>query len=73
MNSKQRRTEKRKGLEKKVGGSKHSKSGPPSHSVEEMNDFCPFMYEKCGHPRQEYNFDCFGKYKMCQYYQKLSQ
>jgi len=65
MNSKQRRAERRKGLVKKVIGA--------SHTVEEMNDFCPFMYEKCGHPRQEYNFDCFGKYKMCKYYQKLSQ
>ena len=43
------------------------------HSVAEMNDECPYFYDKCGHPRQEYNFDCFGKYKMCQYYQKLSQ
>jgi len=42
-------------------------------SVEEMNDFCPHMYEKCGHPKQEYNFDCYGKYKMCKYYQRLSQ
>jgi len=53
MNSKQRRAERRKGLVKKVIGA--------SHTVEEMNDFCPFMYEKCGHPRQEYNFDCLRK------------
>ena len=42
-------------------------------SEKEMNDFCPYIYEKCGHPRQEFNFDCFGKYKMCEFYQKLSQ
>ena len=61
MNSKQRRTIKRKGLVKKVIGA--------SNTVEEMNDPCPKFYDKCGHPRQEYNFDCFGKYKMCKYYQ----
>ena len=41
-------------------------------SVELMNDFCPYMFEKCGDPRQEFNFDCFGKYKMCKYYQGLN-
>jgi len=40
-------------------------------SAEKMNDHCPYMYDKCGHPRQEYNFDCFGKYQMCQYKQAL--
>lgn len=42
-------------------------------SVQEMNDDCPYFYKKCGHPRQEYNFDCFGKYKLCKYYQRLNQ
>lgn len=42
-------------------------------SVEEMNDFCPYIYEKCGDPQQVFNFDCFGKYKLCKYYQELNQ
>ena len=69
MNSKQRRKARRdakyRGIEKTVIVS--------SRTIAEMNDPCPYFYEKCGEPRQEYNFDCFGKYKLCQSYNRLAQ
>jgi len=73
MNSKQRRAERRKGLiskldkiiiKRRVGAN----CPPPSHSVEEMNDFCPLIYEKCGNKRQEYSWLCFGRYESCPFY-----
>ena len=66
MNSKQRRTERRKGLVKKIKEVKGA-----SHSVAEMNDLCPKYFEKCGHPRQEFEFDkCHGRYETCKYFKR---
>lgn len=37
-----------------------------------MNDFCPFIYDKaCVNPDYSYSFQCFGKYKNCEYYKTL--
>ena len=41
--------------------------------IEILNDFCPFIYEDCGMPKDEkiYYWGCFGHYKQCEYYKKL--
>lgn len=39
-------------------------------TIKRMNDPCPKFYEKCGHPRQEYEFRCFGDYHGCKYLKK---
>lgn len=73
MGRKQRKQERKRNRSSRQQKIQKLESLLQQRSITKMNDFCSYMFEKCGDPRQEYNFDCFGDYKLCRYYEKLNQ
>jgi hypothetical protein len=58
-------------LEQRVGSiDEHGGHHFGEYTEKQMNDQCPYNLTKCGHPHQEYEFICFGRYKSCKYYRQ---